>query len=499
MGGAGNTLQWIEYPELRNRLNQVVNGIAECRETNGYIMAYPENTIFYSERGAYTRSWLTHGLIAAGFAGNRQAFQLLRGYYDWFDSSIYLPELLRRAGQGVQGMIANTRMYFTPVGKPKDIQVIQQYFQENYWLEELANREPKAIWLYPYDHPHNYLITSLEPYLDVYRATGDTRYLKASLGGWDLYHNDWEHVGGSIAICESDKYPPKSYYLHLHTGELCGSVFWIRYNQRFHLLYPDQEKYVNEIEKSIYNVGFANQEGTKGIRYHANLVGEKEIGTSINTCCEGTGTRLYGSLPQYIYSISEDGLYVNLFVGSTIDWQQKGQDIKLHMETKFPLNPNVKMEISLLNPVRTKMHMRIPLWSAKPMTIFVNGKKAAIGKPGSYVTIDRKWKNKDIISFTLPVSFKLIPYQGMDKINNDKDHYALEYGPILMALTGQVDKKGNAQIELPSNELIKHLEPEPNQPLHFSINGDTNHEYIPYYQVEDKFFTCYPVVGITGK
>lgn len=499
LGGAGNTLQWIKNPELRKRLNQVVDGIANSRESNGYIMAYPENTIFYSERGAYTRSWLTHGLIAAGFAGNHQAFQLLRGYYDWFDSSIYLPELLRRAGQGVQGMIANTRMYFTPVGKPKDIQVIQQYFQENYWLEELANREPKAIWLYPYDHPHDYLITSLEPYLDMYRATGDTRYLNASLGGWDLYHNDWEHVGGSIAICESDKYPPKSYYLHQHTGELCGSVFWIRYNQRFHLLYPDQEKYVNEIEKSIYNVGFANQDGTKGIRYHANLVGEKEIGTSINTCCEGTGTRLYGSLPEYIYSISEDGLYVNLFVGSTINWQQKGQDIGVHMKTKFPLNSKVELEMSLLNPVRTKMHIRVPSWSDKPMTIFVNGKKVAVGKPGSYVTIDRKWKNKDIISFTLPVSFKLIPYQGMDTISKDKDHYALEYGPILMALTGQVDKKGNAQVELQPNELIKHLVPEHNQPLHFSIKGDTKHEYVPYYQVEDNFFTCYPIVGITGK
>ena len=35
-------------------------------------------------------------------------------------------------------MIANTRMYFTPVGKPEDIQVVQRYFQENYWLDELA-------------------------------------------------------------------------------------------------------------------------------------------------------------------------------------------------------------------------------------------------------------------------------------------------------------------------------------------------------------------------
>ena len=43
------------------------------------------------------------------------------------------------------------------------------------------------------------------------------------------------------------------------TGELCGSVFWALLSQRLHLLDPEQEKYVTEIEKSIYNVGIANQ------------------------------------------------------------------------------------------------------------------------------------------------------------------------------------------------------------------------------------------------
>ncbi len=157
---AGNTLRWINHPELRRRLNAVVDGIAECRQPNGYIMAYPEDTIFFSERGAYTRAWLVHGLIEAGYAGNPKAFELLRGYSDWFNQCSYLPQLLRFAIQGGQGMIANTRMYFTPVGKPADIQVIQRYFQENYWMEQLAAREERAIWQYPYDRPHCYLLTN---------------------------------------------------------------------------------------------------------------------------------------------------------------------------------------------------------------------------------------------------------------------------------------------------------------------------------------------------
>jgi uncharacterized protein len=321
--GAGNTLRWIENADMRERMNKIVDVIYECKEPGGYIMAYPKNKIFSGEYGAYTRSWVTHGLIEAGYAGNEKAFPLLRGFYDWFNTSVYLPEMLRRAGQGTQGIIPSTRVYFTPVGKPQDIHTVQRYFQENYWMEQMADRDVKAIWLYPYDRPHNYLLTGIEPYLDLYRATGEKKYLDAASGAWDLYHDNWEHIGGSIAICEgTDLYPPKSYYLHRSTGELCGSVFWAFLNQRFHLLNPEEEKYVAEIEKSIYNNLIANQVGDKGIRYHSVLVDHKDVNNrqpfAMSTCCEGQGTRMMGALPEFIYSVTGDGIYVNLYTTSSI-------------------------------------------------------------------------------------------------------------------------------------------------------------------------------------
>ena len=492
--GAGNTLRWMDNPELRQRMNQLVDGIEDCRQPNGYIMAYPEDTIFTSERAAYTRAWLTHGLIEAGYAGNSKAFSLLRGYYDWFDTNPYLPELLRRGGQGVQGMIANSRMYFTPVGKPEDLQVIQRYFQENYWLKQLAFRKEEAIWKYPYDHPHNYLITSLEPYLDLYRATGKKSYLQAAQGGWDLYHDNWEHIGGSIAICEMDSYPPKSYLLHKHTGELCGSVFWVRYNQWFHRLYPDAEKYVNEIEKSIYNVGLADLIGTR-ICYHTPLVGKKDMQymKAHNTCCEGQGTRLYGSLPEYIYTLADDGLYVDLFAPSTIDWQIKGQALTLKMETSFPLQPDVKLSLKVAKPTPAKLRLRVPEWAAARIPILVNGNKVATGKPGSYAVIDRTWSSGDTITFTLPMAFKVTHYEGSDRVAG-QEQYGLEYGPVLLALTGKVDEKLGATLAQSPENLVKQLVPKPGQPLHFSIAGDADHEYLPYWEVGSQNFTCYPVL-----
>ena len=493
--GAGNTLRWMDNPELRRRMNQIVDGIADCRLPNGDIMAYPEDTIFNSERGAYTRSWVTHGLIEAGYAGNAKAFPLLRGYYDWFDACPYLPELLRRGGQGVQGMIPNTRLFFTPVGRPKDIQVVQRYYQENYWLDELAARQDRAIWQYPYDHPHNYLITSLEPYLDQYRATGNKRYLDASLGGWELYHDKWEHVGGSIAICEGDAYPPKSYYLHKHTGELCGSVFWVRYNQRFQNLYPGQEKYVAEIEKGIYNVGLANQVGATGLRYHANLVGRKEGGdVAHNSCCEGQGTRLLGSLPEYIYSTASDGLYVNLFAASSIQWRQGAQSLGLTMATSFPFAPGVRLTLSAPHPTHSVLRVRVPSWASRPMPILVNGIQAATGKPGTFVALDRTWRQGDTVAFTLPVAFTLHHYDGYEAVPG-QERYALEYGPILMAITGPMDERQGAAFPVRPADFVRGLKPVPGQPLHFAVAGDAAHQCVPYWQVGDEVFTCYPILG----
>src|SRR5271157_5355430 len=490
---AGNTLRWVNHPELRRRLEAVVEGIAQCRQPNGYIMAYPEDTIFFSERGAYTRAWLVHGLIEAGYAGNPKAFELLRGYSDWFNQCSYLPQLLRFAVQGGQGMIANTRMYFTPVGKPADIQVIQRYFQENYWLEQLQGREYEAIWQYPYDRPHCYLLTNLEAYMDLYRATGKPCYRLAVEGAWDLYHDKWENPGGSISIIEFVVSPPKSYMLHAELEELCGNSFWAFLSQRFHLLDPENEKYVTEIEKSIYNVAMANQAGSQGFRYHALLVHRKEKPTQMNTCCEGQGTRLIGSLPEHIYSLASDGLYVNLFEPSTIHWTEGGASLRLKMVTRFPFDREVRLQFSAARPTQAKIRVRVPSWATREMAVSVNGQPAATGKPGSYVALDRAWAEGDIASFTLPAALRVERYTGVDQIP-DHERYAVSFGPILLAAVGAPEIRLRIENVKQPEDLLKHLQPKPGQPLHYLVENNPGVEFMPYWQVDKEAFNCFPAV-----
>jgi uncharacterized protein len=488
--GAGNTVRWINHPELERRIKVVVDGIDACKEPNGYMMAYPANTIFYSERAAYTRAWLTHGLLEAGYAGNEKAFPLLRGYYDWFNNqNRYLPELLRGAIQGGQGMIANTRVSVSPVGKHADVQIIQRYFEEPAFLAGTAAKQDTQIWQYPYDRPHCYLLTNLEAYLDMYLATGDRRYHDAVLGAWELYHENWEQPGGSISIIEFQHDPPGSNQLHQELGELCGSSFWVFLSQRFHLMDPEQERYVTEIEKSIYNVAIANQDGAYGLRYHTHLEGTKAKATRENTCCEGQGTRLIGSLPEHIYSLAGDGLYLNLYAPSTIRWKQPNGSLKLVQKTTFPAEHQVQCRVETDSPTRSNIRIRIPSWASQNMHVSVNGKNMGEGRPGSYLHIDRIWSKGDTIDFTLPAQFRFVRYKGSDQIDG-WTRYSIEHGPILYAVVGasRVDFK---EYRVPE-ELERALEPVDGKPLHYSVRGNTKLTVMPYWQVDTEQFSCFP-------
>ncbi len=125
------------------------------------------------------------------------------------------------------------------------------------------------------------------------------------------------------------------------------------------------------------------------------------------------------------------------------------------------------------------------------MAIVVNGKKIVSGNPGTYVTIDRQWKNGDAISFTLPMNFSLTKYIGAES-DAKHEHYALEYGPILMAYASMKGEAENIMLPVSSAELIKSLNPVAGKPLHFTINGNSNFEYMPYLEVQNESFTCFP-------
>src|ERR1035438_9804569 len=107
--------------------------------------------------------------------------------------------------------------------------------------------------------------------------------------------------------------------------------------------------------------------------------------------------------------------------------------------------------------------------------------------------LERKWSSGDTIEFTLPMEIRVKLYVGTDQLPG-KSRYSVEYGPILLAAVG------SSQVELvvdkgqDAGHLANHMEKIEGSPLHFAVRGNPGQKLMPYWQVSDEEFTCYPAV-----
>ena len=230
-------------------------------------------------------------------------------------------------------------------------------------------------------------------------------------------------------------------------------------------------------------------------RYHNRLQGNKDVPRCLNTCCEVSSTGLIARLSELIYSTCVNGLYVNLYASSKITWSQGGDDVTLSTTTNFPFDPEVSMNISTLTPKILNIRIRVPSWAKGEMKGLVGGADYFSGTPGSYISLEKTWVEGDTISFKLPIGFTVVKYTGLDQIEGNYDRYALMYGPILMALQGDMNGPGGVpHIAIAPDDLKDLLTLVEGNPLEYNIREYPGYKYMPYWKINTESFTCFPVV-----
>lgn len=126
LAGAAHTLRWEERADMRTIVSTIVTAIGNRMREDGYVNYYPEsdsyaqNTGLNSERKNYDRVFWTRGLLAAGMAGDARVYPLLRRMYDWFNASLYLPDMLE-GSNATNGLPGGPLMYLSPVGAASDL------------------------------------------------------------------------------------------------------------------------------------------------------------------------------------------------------------------------------------------------------------------------------------------------------------------------------------------------------------------------------------------
>jgi DUF1680 family protein len=154
----------------------------------------------------------------------------------------------------------------------------------------------------------------------------------------------------------------------------------------------------------------------------------KVFGSELDSfwCCTGTGAEEHAKLNDSIYFHDARGVFVNLFIPSRLEWQEKG--LQIVQETRFPDEPKTQLTVHAPEPVEMTLRLRVPRWIEAGGSARVNGKQLdAFADGGSYLALTRVWKDGDRVELDLPMSLHAEPLPG------DPHMAAVMNGPIVLA------------------------------------------------------------------
>jgi hypothetical protein len=242
-------------------------------------------------------------------------------------------------------------------------------------------------------------------------------------------------------------FPPDRFADHLtsHAAETCNGYNMLRL-ARFLFSWTGSADAIDYYERAVFNQILASQEPVNGgMVYLCSLKPGhfKVFGSPFESfwCCTGTGMENHAKYGDSIYFHDDNGLYVNLFIASELDWSEKG--LKIRQETKFPEDGVVRLRFTSANPVDAPIRFRHPWWADGTITARVNGRATQIAsKPGQFATIARTWKTGDTLEIVLPLKLR------METLPNAPDRVAMMYGPIVLA--GALGKEG-----MPKSQVAK--------------------------------------------
>jgi DUF1680 family protein len=288
---------------------------------------------------------------------------------------------------------------------------------------------------------------------DYYIESGDLAYKKTLDLLWtDLTTRKMYITGGvgSRAAGESfgDPYelPSESAY-----AETCAAVANVMWNFRL-LMMTGDARYADVLERTLYNGVDVGMSLSGNLYCYRNPLASATAEKLRNpwydtTCCPPNIERLLESLPGYIYGIGRDGVYVNLYHTSDLDWQlQDGTGIKVSQVTDYPWSGSVKFAVTPAKPAEFTLYLRWPAWSPS-VSVEVDGAPVAVpsSHSGTYLPLSREWKPGDTVNLNLAMA--ATPTVSNPRVADDYGRVAVQRGPLVYALE-QIDQNGAALSDL---------------------------------------------------
>jgi DUF1680 family protein len=271
-----------------------------------------------------------------------------------------------------------------------------------------------------------------------YELTGDQRYHTIADYFWQQVVSQRTYCSGGTSNGENWQSDPGKLAGQLgEAAEECCCGYNMMKLTRHIFSWTGDPAAMDYYERTMFNSRLGTQD-TDGMKmYYLSLKPGlwKTFGTRFDSfwCCTGTGAEEFAKPGDTIYSHDAQGLYVNLFIASELTWPEK--KITLLQETSFPEEEGTTLTIKSPAPVKMPLHIRVPYWATRGVTVSINGTNQKVAAShSSYLTLDRAWNSGDKIRIAMPMSLHIAP------IPDDPTWQAVMYGPVVLA--GRLGNKG---------------------------------------------------------
>ena len=232
--------------------------------------------------------------------------------------------------------------------------------------------------------------------------------------------------------------------------ETCCTVAWMAFSNEYYK-YSKTVEVADELERSYYNAMLGSLldddkyctynspmngvAGTAGGYDGRKVPSQQDISFQYNAgspdfnCCQANLARGLGQLVEWAAVTDGDALYLNYYGESNIRTKVAGVGVTLRQTTEYPVNGAVRIEIGgLAEDTDFTLCLRIPGW-AFGTKVRLNGQARYGAEAGEYFTIDRTWKNGDVVELDLAIEVRYWSGEA-----NMEGYSSVYYGPVLLTL-----------------------------------------------------------------
>ena len=425
--------------EFKSRAEYLVAELAKCQAKlqGGYLSAFP--TAYFDRLNERKKIWAPfytiHKIMAGlldinGHTGSTKALEVLTGMAGWTDkytasmSEDHLQMVLDTEYGGMNDLLYK----LTFLTDDTHFATIGDRFSKKRFFNPLALRRDELRGLHVNTH-----IPQVIGAAQRYEISGDQRFRDVAEYFWHEVVGTRTYVTGGTSNNEGWLVGPNKLAAELQLGtdtnECCCAYNMLKLTRHLYLWTGDP-RYFDYYERTLLNhrLGTINEHGQT--QYYLGIApgAWRTFGTKYDSfwCCTGTGAEEFSKLAGSIYFNDREGVFVNLFVASELNWRDKG--FRLRQETKFPEEAATAFIIDVVQPTSLSLRLRIPSWLSSSPTVLINGKPSELSaSPGSYLTIKRTWSKGDRVEMRLPMDLR---YEAMP---DDPNLRAVLYGPLVLA------------------------------------------------------------------